>query len=486
MATAVAYHLPSAVSNLALEPDPLARASAVMERALRAAASSVGAVAVGVRAALHCWSVQLRSAQRLPCGRWYVESCPSYLATVDGCTRWAAGLAWMLARRVVGWWEASTEQARALGVQLRRVKWGSRYGRHLVLNDWQLAALRAACGQTACPAQVVLEGAEVLARFARGARTASVHCPMHDDSTPSLVLWANGGAQCMACQQGDGTAPRWAWVARGTQLHLLPANGTSTASALHQHNKSPHGAAQVPSAQPSGPVGGHVVRGAVHSGNISALLRAAVSRTGRILTWRTPGSRAAGGVLPALLLAEAHSSTPAAQQRAQEAAVYGAGLPARAALPDRLLSVSTMGRAAGASWSAPQVPRCQQWVLVDLDDVQLPAQAQALGLALAATVRTDSEASGRCAVIRTSPTGVQVWVELQEARHSAAAWHQLPDVRAWHAALGARLLSTAREHGAQGGHADASACAAGRFGRRPGWRLVGGVPYRAHLLCVSS
>jgi len=392
----------------------------------------------------------------------------------------------MLARRVVGWWEASTEQARVLGAQLRRVKWGSRYGRHLVLNDWQLAAMRAACGQAACPAQVVLDGANALARFGRGARTASVRCPMHADATPSLVLWANGGAQCMACQQGDGTAPRWAWVARGTQLHLLPASRTSTASALHQHNKSPHGAALVVGTSASGPVGGCVVRGTVHSGNLSVLLRAAVSSAGRTITWRTPGSRAAGGVLCALERAEAHSSTPAAQQRAQEAAVYGAGLPARAALPDRLLSVSTMGRAPGVSWSAPQVPRCQQWVLVDIDDVELPAQAQALGAALAAAVQANGEASGRCAVVRTSPTGAQVWVELREARHSATAWHQLPDVRAWHAALGARLLAAAHQNGAQGGHADASACAAGRFGRRPGWRLVGGVPYRAHLLHVVS
>ena len=485
MATPVAYLAPSVVSTLALETDPLARAAVAVERVLRAAASSVGALGVGARAALHCWAVQLRAAQRLPCGRWYVESCPSYLATVHGCTRWAAGLAWQLARRVVGWWEASTEQARVMGAQVRRVRWGSRYGRHLVLDDWQMAALRAACGQAACPAQVVLEGAEVLARFGRGARTASVCCPLHDDRTPSLVVWANGGAQCMACQQGDGTAPRWAWVARGTQLHLLPASGTSTASSPHQHNKSPHSAARVPSTQPSGPVGGCVVRGAVHSGHTSALLRAATTSTGRTITWRTPGSRAAGGVLCALERAEAHSSTPASEQRARDAALYGAGLPARAALPDRLLSVSTMGRAAGGSWDAPQVPRCQQWVLVDVDDVQLPAQAQALGTALAAVVQAEAEASGRCAVVRTSPTGVQVWVELRDARHSAAAWHQLPEVRAWHAALGARLLAAAHQHGAQGGHADASACAAGRFGRRPGWRLVGGVPYRAHLLHIS-
>jgi hypothetical protein len=194
----------------------------------------------------------------------------------------------------------------------------------------------------------------------------------------------------------------------------------------------------------------------------------------------------AGGVLQALQYAEQASSTPAAHDRAHEAAMFGAGLPSRAVLPDRLLSVSTMGRAQGGGWSTPMVPRCQQWVLVDVDDVQLPEQAHALGPALAAAVRADAEASGRCAVVRTGPTGLQVWVELAHARHSAATWHQLPEVRAWHAALGERLLAVAQAHGAQGGHADASACAAGRFGRRPGWRLVDGAPYRAHLLHVVS
>jgi len=486
MATSQPYHARTGLSSLVLPRDELSREAQRVQGALQAAASGVGALATGLRAALYGWAVQLRHAVPLPCGRWYVESCPSYVATVDGCTRWAASLAWRLAQRVVGWLEATTDQARALGAPLRRVRWGTRYGRHLVLHGWQLAALRAAAGVPAGAAgEQLVDAGEALARLRGGARTATVRCPLHDDRTPSLVLWANGGAQCMACQQGD-SAPRWAWLPAGEHVRLLPASRTSTASSCHQHNKSPQGAARVPSAQPGGPVGGHVARGQVRSGHTSALLRAYVATSGRVATWRTPGSRVAGGVLQALQHAEQVSSTPAAQHRAHEAATFGAGLPARAVLPDRLLSVSTMGRAQGGGWATPMVPRCQQWVLVDMDDVQLPAQAHALGPALAAAVQSDGEASGRCAVVRTGPTGLQVWVELAHARHSAATWHQLPEVRAWHAALGARLLSVAQAHGAQGGHADASACAAGRFGRRPGWRLVDGTPYRAHLLHVVS
>jgi hypothetical protein len=499
MATAKPYHTASVVSSLALPVDPAALAGRRLEAALRAAASSVGALGVGLRAAMYGWSVQLRQAQRLPGGRWYVESCPSYVATVEGCTRWAATLAWRFAQHLVGWAEVATEHARVLGAQLRRIRWGSRYGRHIVLEGWQIAGLRAASGASVCQsADLEVEAADALARLRAGSRTATIRCPLHDDNTPSLVLWANGGAMCMACEQVDGTAPRWAWLAAGHKVRLLPASRTSTASQPYRHNKSPPilapGPARAAASATGGPapltgysapVGGCVLSGPVRSGHTIALLRASISASGRATTWRTPGNRATGGVLVALQRAERLSRTPAAAQRAHDAAVFGDGLPARAVLPDRLLSVSTMGRAPHGGWNTPQAPRCQDWVLVDIDDIVLPDDVTGLAEALAASVVMDGEASGRCAVVRTGPVGLQVWVELRYARHSAATWHQQPAVRAWHAALGARVLVAARAHGAQGGHADASACAAGRFGRRPGWRLVDGTPYRAHLLHVS-
>jgi hypothetical protein len=491
MVTSPAYHAASVVSSLSLPPDELARAGQRLQAALRAAAASTGALGVGTRAALYGWAVQLRAAQALPCGRWYVESCPSYVATVEGCTRWAAAVAWRALGAAVGWVEAPTALARSLGARLRRLVWGSRYGRHLLLEPWQLAALRAVAGAAAAPqGEHRVPAAAALRRLRAGARTATVHCPLHDDRTPSLVLWASGGAQCMACQLEDGP-PRWAWLPAGDGQHvrLLPATGastagtrTSTAPAPCRYNKSPP---MRPAPAPAGPVGGCVARGPVHSGHVTALLRAHTDAAGHTRTWRTPGARAAGGVLAALVRADAASRTQAARDRAHDAALFGAGLPARAVLPDRLLSVSTMGRPPGAGWATPQVPRCQLWVLLDLDDLQLPADTSGLGAALAAVVASDAEASGRCAVVRTGPTGLQVWVELAHARHSAATWHQQPAVRAWHAALGARVLAAAHAHGAQGGHADASACAAGRFGRRPGWRLVDGAPYRAHLLHVT-
>ena len=76
--------------------------------------------------------------------------------------------------------------------------------------------------------------------------------------------------------------------------------------------------------------------------HVTALLRAHTDAAGRTRTWRTPGARAAGGVLAALVRADAASRTQAARDRAHDAALFGAGLPARAALPDRLLSVFLM------------------------------------------------------------------------------------------------------------------------------------------------
>ena len=480
-ATKEAY-LPRSLLSSLLVPDERSARAQALTIGLRLASSAAGALGVGVRAALHCWSVQLRRAQPLPCGRWYVESCPSYLTTVDGCTSWAARLAWSAARRLVGWLEASTDHARTCGAQLREKAPGTRFGRHLLLEPWQVASIAAVCGTTSTPNAVAVDGAEALARFSRGARTATVHCPNHDDKTPSMVVWANGGAQCMACQLPDGSSPRWAWIGRGKTLHLLPA-GKQVAPTFvaRRNNKGP----PVTCATPFGPVGGMVARGAVHSFPVS-------SRLGCVLTdgaWRThrsAGSRT-GCVLAALQRAEQRSATPQAADRARVALVCGEGLPARAVLPDALLSASTMGRDTGRhGWSAPWQPRCQAWVLLDLDNVAQLDGCHDVGSVLAGVAAADSQLSGRCAVVRTSPTGVQVWAELALARHSAATWHQLPAVRAWHAALGSSLLAALHGLGAAGGAADASACAAGRFGRRPGWRIKAGALYRAHLLHVSA
>lgn len=279
---------------------------------------------------------------------------------------------------------------------------------------------------------------------------------------------------------------RVAWAAQGQQLQLHPARGHQHHHNPHQHrtattNSPPRGAPSQRTAQ-AAPVGGLVATRSTASLHIGATLGAWQGKAGQWQLSRSRGHRLAGGPLQALQVAEARSAGPAATGKAQDAAVFaGPDLPGRAVLPDRLLSVSCMSR---RSWSERWEARLQRWVLVDLDDVQgLDACGPALGSRLAQVALQDGEAGRQVAVVRTGPTGLQVWLQLAQPRHSPAVWSQHPEVRAWHHDLGQRLLQAAHSLGASGGYPDASACAAGRFGRRPGWRMMpDGSAFRAHLL----
>ena len=313
-----------------------------------------------------------------------------------------------------------------------------------------------------------------------GPRTVATCCPAHHDTDPSLVLWSNGGAQCMACGW------RAAWRAEAGRLVLYPAQGYRT----HHHKPHQHGITTTKHppqhrARRAGPLGGYVATRSTASQHVGSTLAAWQQADGSWATARSPGHRLAGGPLEALAVAEARAAGPAATTQALEAAAYGGDLPSRALVPDRLLSVSCVRRA-GPGWRAPWQPVLQRWMLVDLDDVQeLDSCGPELGHQLAQAALADAEVGDRVAVVRTGPTGLQLWLELAQPRHSPAAWCALAEVRSWHAQLGARLLAVAHSLGASGGHPDASACAAGRWGRRPGWRVVDGKATRAALLHVA-
>lgn len=164
-------------------------------------------------------------------------------------------------------------------------------------------------------------------------------------------------------------------------------------------------------------------------------------------------------------------------------------------LPTPLLSVSTMrptswrdvtaanGRliSVPASWEAS----AQAWVLFDIDDIEFATTGvvKEAGKKVSMVVRREIELSGRCLVIRTGPTGMHVWAELREVRESPGTWFKHQETRNWYANVGDRLMQAAYRAGAKGGMIDMSSCAAGRFARRPGWRLLeDGTQFRSHII----
>lgn len=145
-----------------------------------------------------------------------------------------------------------------------------------------------------------------------------------------------------------------------------------------------------------------------------------------------------------------------------------------------------------------------KWVLFDIDDIKIPetdvkpvwsddetlnsviSEIDKIGgegctgdkalLSFAGRVQKVVERhpdyTGRIAVIRTGPTGVQVIAELTVARWDPDALWQSKDFRAQVEALGQIVMDGLHDVGCAGGFLDPSAFAANRLMRRPSWRIT--------------
>lgn len=168
-------------------------------------------------------------------------------------------------------------------------------------------------------------------------------------------------------------------------------------------------------------------------------------------------------------------------------------------LPTSIVSVSAMrptswrdvasssGRVVSvpAGWEAS----AQAWILFDFDDVENLNEDVVAKAArkIVSAVRREQELSGRCMVVLTGPAGLHVWVELREVRERPKHWFSQDVTRTWYANLGARLLAAAHRAGAARGKVDLASCAAGRFARRPGWRILAdGNVFRSRIVTIAA
>ena len=127
------------------------------------------------------------------------------------------------------------------------------------------------------------------------------------------------------------------------------------------------------------------------------------------------------------------------------------------------------------------------WVLIDLDGIDRPLyrsdHVDQFNRSVGDIARHDCWLSGSHAVVRTSNSGVQVWLRLAESvdpdRFSASA-----TVRSWLRGIGSTLCTVLDKLGLGIAKVDDSAFGSHRYGRRPGWRVKNGNPERATLLCA--
>lgn len=496
----------SVLTRFAYEPSRQAQDDA---QAIRLLASRDDALGRGVRGLLYAWQHGHRSNLQ-PCdnGRWYIETCPAYIATVDGVSKWSARIAWTAVEEILDWQCASVQHVKSLGIKLRTLARGVRRGgRHLLLNGEQVAALDlAAATEPRHPATGYQRGPNrpsagpgaihpprgrwlrarantaQIQRLGR-TRTVAVTCPAHQDRDPSLVLWSNGGAMCMSCGW------RASWKIDGDQLFVKAAACENrVGESAHGHPITTTNTPSRPCIVASGPVGGQIATRSTNTRHAGSSLTEWQGKDGEWRRSRSAGHRLAGDLLDVLVRAEARSLGVAAE-KAAEAAFYGDGIPDRAIVSDKLVSTGCVVRSGGQGWIRRWTATVQRWVLIDLDDLHYadPSFAASFDASrLGDALRNDAECSGRFAVVETSHTGLQVWVELAQARFNPEQWFCKPEVREWYSALANRMLSAVHLQGVRGGHVDHSSCGSGRWGRRPGWRMKQGRLFRATLLHVED
>lgn len=498
------YHLPHIATTLVANnecDDNVGRYSLAIGGIL-SIAKERSAVAHAIRALLWiCGDVKHSHFQDCSNDTKYIELCPSYIATVDGVTRWAARQAWDVCSALIGWSEVSRDTAIAFGADIRSIQYGQRWGRHVLFNKEQYSLLKSAAHQARESGLLSGYYENIQSEktctihlpsdvWSGNRRTIAVSCPHHHnhkkgDKNPSLILWrpdsnGRGGAMCMVCKDKDGNPLTMSAYHRGNKVILRSKSehgSHHTKPVLHhRHNKYPIGGS-------IGPVGGRVASsgGGVF---IGAKLATRGSRTARSV-----GSRLSGDPIRVLKWSDSRSRGKTESERAAFIRYMSDGtneLSEQFETP--LCSVSSMspsvwhdygGRSIPGGWKSTH----QAWVLFDVDDVYGVVDHQRMLQMISSRIEKQSDLSGRFAVVQTGPVGYQVWAELREVRHSPEQWHRSPEVIQWYRRIGQGFVADISLCGGYSHKLDMSSCAAGRFGRRPCWRMMeDGSVFRSKLL----
>lgn len=476
------------------------------------------AESIGCRAFLWCYLLKSNSLQQLDDNRWYFELCPTYLSSLDGVTYWAARRGWSKIKSTLCWFEADRNTAAYLGAKLRSKRSGSRFGRHVVVDGFKRHALDIAAGvaqasgcfdsfgSVSAPSTAIVASIPVptqwkrLQRISGRPRTAAVRCPntaghKHGDKKPSLVLWVNsdlksGGAQCMVCQS-KGKPMTYSFSISNNQILLRDPAGLR----VRQKAKTQVEPTFTPPRHKQNPyvsVGGMSTAGEGAGRYVGASLLGC-SESGK--RWRTQGQTLRSDPIAALSWSERRSRGPTATERAQylEACINPDDVYDISALtPTSLCSVSKMkpSKYEQKPWGVcPQgwEASSQEWVLIDIDDaINLDKVNTVIPSIVSEVCKSDNQLSGEYAVVRTGPVGFQVWCKLLKTRYNPVRWFKSIHVRAWYNSVASKILEQLKILGVSGGFIDMSSCAAGRYGRRPGWRMLeDGSVYRSTLLGCS-
>lgn len=447
-----------------------------------------------------------------------IERCARYYTPSGTMSEGVAEVVFPQVLALVGAREISAREAEAVGFPVRRA---GRRGRHYLLPDpSRPAELLAALDRLGLRREVSISSCTwgdpvQVATVTRGRATWTT-CPCHDDRDPSCQINDSGLAYCYACarvvgravrtsadtasfsillrREGPPPAPR---LVPTTGVHDCP--GTGSASDLPYSTVMACAAGSPGTLRPAGgsPTGARVLDAAgLVLGESTPMARGLVlgrrfgdgprQRAGRFA--RSYSSKR--DLLDLLRSAQRRDAGPGARGRAleAEAAHERSGLADhRHFLPDRYVGLDEQAHRSVRSFARSTATRdvevlvpddfgpvATRWVGVDLDGFERAPVGDAALVLAAREIERAAEASpffsGRVGVVRTSHLGVQVVLELARTRLDPEAFYQDRHVRAVLEATDALCLRAVRDAGFEGGHADPTVHAPGRYVRRPGPR----------------
>jgi hypothetical protein len=383
----------------------------------------------------------------------YLELCPAYLRACVECCYETARRAWRDLRGALGWWSVSAGTAEAMGAELRPLRSGQRHGQHLLVDPGLTPALRELAQEmgvlhTTPDAELSWETVRPLRRGAGWV----ARCPFHEDDRPSMLLdHRRRRGTCLAC----GTVHRFdgervsAPIDRGVRPPLESLASPSSTT----------GCPEGPSPWVVGLLG---VRGLV------------------------TGLSSEEDLLGVLVEAESRARTSVASPMA------GLRDRPRESFPDLVAHldpvVPTGWESSRGRWRpAGHRATAERWILVDVDEIEVPnvldawdgEELRAAGQEIEAWARSVPGLSGRVGLVQTSLHGVQVVLELDADR--PPGWRRGCGISLVDQA-GSRVLEALDRHGYLGGYADPSARLGGRLLRRPGPRIdKRGQPWVARL-----
>lgn len=422
--------------------------------------------------------------RRQPMGRGVVcvELCPAYFLTTGEIAETTARRAWDVVRGWIGWSELSRRAAEALGVRPRELAPGQVHGRFLALDEAAVELARGIASRAGIERAGGLLSDEEHA-VSRPSPSRTVRCPWHEDRRPSLWLSPSGTARCFGC----GACGRWSPGGEGRVLvrrwlteapsAVSGSSGSSEKTGIYAGGGTSR--AREGRERGAGPAG-VTLRADVGSGEgrlapiaakdpLDAIRRA--DRVAEREAGALPSAYGIGGGSPPDRLVRLERYTPGAWSRA-----------GRGYRP--------------SSWRSDGLTR---FVLLDFDGAE-DGPVDSLGapsgwgpelggaVELAVCRALPGEVTGRIAVVRTGPSGLQVLVELADAWR-ACAWAPGGWLREAWAELVAAVGPVVREL-FPGAEADARATGPGRCARLPGVRRTkardGGKLWTARLAYATE